>query len=128
MAAVDQVDAYPVLSEMFTPFEDSAGESQQSGPEHQSFSSQGGGEGTAEVLDVGLLRDCETDTVLTGTTLKGSEAESKLLFPSADCSEEYRHTPQILSTVGSASPSPASGADMPHHSFCIPPSQGTFEV
>ena len=126
MATVDQVDAYPVLSEMFTPFEDSAGESQQSGPEHQSFSSQGGGEGTAEVLDMGLLRDCETDTVVTGTTLKGSEAESKLmLFPSADCSEEYRHTPQILSTVGSPSP---SVTDMAHQSFSIPPSQGTFEV
>ena len=118
MATVDQVDAYPVLSESFTAFDDSAAESQQSGPEHRSFSSQGGGEGTAEALDVGLLqlhvRDRETDSVTTGTTLKGSEAESKvMLFPSADCSEEYRCTPQILSTVGTCS---------------IPPSQGTFEV
>ena len=124
MATVDQVDAaYPVLSESFTPFEDSAGESQQSGPEQQSFSSQGGGEGTAEALDVGLLQDCETDSVATGTTLKCSQNESKLmLFPSADCSEEYRCTPRIISTVGTS-----NGSGFNRHS-CSIPSQGTFEV
>ena len=125
MATVDQVAPYPVLSESFTPFEDSAAESQQSGPEHQQFSSQGGGEGTAEALDMGLLRDCDMDSVATGTTLKGSEHESKIiLFPSADCSEEYRCTSRIKKTTLGTS----SGSDLAHHSCSIPPSQGTFEV
>lgn len=128
MATVDQVDAFPVLSELFTPFDDSAAESQQSGPEHQSFSSQGGGEGTAEALDVGgllKLRDCDTDSVATETTLKGSEAESKLLhFPSADCSEEYRCSSQIMPNAHTSS----SGSNVFHKPFSIPPSQGTFEV
>lgn len=126
MATVDQVDAFPVLSESFTPFDDSACESQQSGPEHQSFSSQGGGEGTAEAIDVGLLqlRDCETDSVATGTTLKGSEAESKvILFPSADCSEEYRCSSQIMPKIRTSS----IGSNVIRQPS-IPPSQGTFEV
>ena len=131
MATVDQVDSYQVLSESFTPFDDSAAEtlsmneSQQSGPEHQSFSSQGGGEGTAEALDVDLLqlRDCDSDSVATGTTLKDSETESKIMhFPSADCSDEYRHTPQMSSTVGTSNTS-----SLIRHS-CSIPSQGTFEV
>lgn len=129
MATVDQVDAFPVLSELFTPFDDSAAESQQSGPEHQSFSSQGGGEGTAEALDVGgllKLRDCDTDSVATETTLKGSEAESKVMhFPSADCSEEYRCSSQIMPNVHTSS----SGSNVIHNKpFSIPSSQGSFEV
>lgn len=123
MSTVDQVDAYPVLSESFTPFEDSTVESQQSGPEHQSFSSQGGGEATAEALDMGLLRDCDTDSVATGTTLKGSEAASRIMFPSADCSEEYRCSSRLVSSFGTSSTD-----NNVHHSCTPPPSQGTFEV
>ena len=125
MPTVDhQVDAYPVLSESFTPFEDSTAESQQSGPQHQSFASQGGGEGTAEALDIGLLHDCDTESVATGTTLKGSENESRMiLFPSADCSEEYRCTPRMMSNLSSQSDS-----NLLQHCGSVPPSQGAFEV
>lgn len=128
MATVDQVDGFQVLSESFTQFDDSATESQQSGPEHQSFSSQGGGEGTAEALDMGgilKLRDCDADSVATETTLKGSEAESNIMhFPSADCSEEYRCSSQIMPNVCTSS----SGTNGLHKGFTILPSQGTFEV
>lgn len=124
LANVDhQVDAFPVLSESFTPFEDSSIGSRQSGPQHQSFASQGGGEGTAEALDVGGVHDCDTESVATGTTLKGSESESRILFPSADCSDEYRCTPRMMTTVLSQSDS-----NLLQHSGSVPPSQGTFEV
>lgn len=125
MPTVDhQVDAYPVLSESITPFEDSVVESRQSGPQHQLFSSQGGGEGTAEAIDAGLLHDGDTESVATETTLKGSQNESRIiLFPSADCSEEYRCTPRMMSTLLSQSDS-----NLLHHNASLPPSQGTFEV
>lgn len=136
-ATVDQVDSYQVLSESFTHFGDSTGdtlsmnESQRSGPEHQSFSSQGGGEATAEAIDISLLqlRECDGESAISGTTLKGTDiaAQSTILhFPSADCSEEYRQSPSVATLVGSS-----NGSDMRalHHSYCsAPPSQGTFEV
>ena len=124
MANVDhQVDAFPVLSESFTPYEDSSVGSRPSGPQHQSFASQGGGEGTAEALDIGGLHDCDTDSVATGTTLKGSQIEPRILFPSADCSEEYRCTPRMMNGVLSQSDS-----NLLQHSGSVPPSQGMFEV
>jgi hypothetical protein len=124
MANVDhQVDAFPVLSESFTQYEDSTVGSRQSGPQHQSFASQGGGEGTAEALDVGGLHDCDTESVATGTTLKGSQNELRILFPSADCSDEYRCTPRMMNTVLSQSDS-----NLLQHSGSVPPSQGMFEV
>ena len=125
MPTVDhQVDAYPVLSESFTPYEDSTVESQQSGPQHLSFASEGGGEGTAEALDVGLLHDCDAESVATGTTLKGSENESRvILFPSADCSDEYRCTPRMMACAASQSDS-----NLLQYSGSVPPSQGAFEV
>ena len=136
-ATVDQVDSYQVLSESFTHFGDSTGdmmsmnESQHSGPEHQSFSSQGGGEATAEAIDISLLqlRECDGESAVSGTTLKGTDvaAESSVLhFPSADCSEEYQQSPSAATLVGSSN---GSGMMALHHSYHSgPPSQGTFEV
>ena len=124
MATVDQVDSYQVLSESFTPFNDSAADlsenkSQLSIPDHSSFLNQGGGEGTAEAIDLNLLqhRDCDNDSTMTGTT--GSKV---LHFPSADCSDEYRHASSINSAMGPNRPM------IVEHSCSVPPSQGAFEV
>ena len=130
MPTVDQVDSYQVLSESFTPFNDSAADlsenkSQQSIPDHSTFLNQGGGEGTAEAIDINLLRlrDCDEDSAVTGTTLKGSETGSRVIhFPSADCSDEYRRASSINSAMGSNHPI------IIEHSCSVPPSQGAFEV
>ena len=136
-ATVDQVDSYQVLSESFTHFEDSTGDTasmndcqRQSCEEHQSFSSQGGGEATAEAIDLSLLqlRNCDGDSEISGTTLKGTDVGEKrsiLHFPSADCSEEYRHTPSLPTLVACSGESDLTPV---HDSLSIPPSEGAFEV
>ena len=136
-ATVDQVDSYQVLSESFTHFEDSTGDTasmndcqRRSCEEHKSFSSQGGGEATVEAIDLSLLqlRNCDGDSEVSGTTLKGTdvgEDRSILHFPSADCSEEYRHTPSIPTLVASSGESDLTPV---HDSLSIPPSEGAFEV
>ena len=133
-STVDQVDPYHLLSEPYVRFEDvssnpSVDESQTTivesdGPEHQEFSSQGGGEATADILDLNLrrLREVDIDSMVTdglgteSTNMGGGIAH----FPSADCSDEY--VTLVPSSSGNSTPK-----QLPN-GYVVPSSQELFDV
>lgn len=114
---VDQVDPYQILSEPYIQFEDvstdpSVIESQitqeQEHQEHQSFSSQGGGEDAANAVDqmnlsLSQLQEDVDSTVVTETVEPDAGPRPIFHFPSADCSSQY--TPTLVdSSSGSLTP------------------------
>lgn len=121
-ATVDQVDPYHLLSEPYVQFDDSSTQpsvvesmmtmEESDGPEHHEFSSQGGGEGTADMLEFGLvrLRDGDIDSMVTDPPDMGTNVTH---FPSADCSDEYGTL--VASSTDSSTPKQLS------NSFVIPP-------
>ena len=135
--AVDHMDplAYHLLSGPCMQFEDvstdpSVNESQLTTDEsimgeQQVFESQGGGEGTADMLDpldmrLARLREDEIDSILTDSEI-GKHMMNH--FPSADCSSQYTAT----IVAGSTSTSGESTPKM-QKVFVIPPSQQSFDV
>lgn len=127
--AVDHLD---LLSGPYRPFEDvstdpSVVESQltESMVEQQMFDSQGGGEGTAVMLDplesrLARLQEDEIDSIFTD-----SESGRQIMnhFPSADCSSQYTTTVVAGSTSTSGESTPKI-----QKVFIIPPSQQSFDV
>ena len=133
-STVDQVDPYHLLSEPYVRFEDvssnpSVDESQTTivesdGPEHQEFSSQGGGEATADILDFSLmrLREGDIDSMVTDGLEAGSRSTGGIIahFPSADCSDEY--VTLVASSSGNSTPKQLTNG------FVVPSSQEPFDV
>ena len=133
-STVDQVDPYHLLSEPYVRFEDvssnpSVDESQTTivesdGPEHQEFSSQGGGEATADILDLSLtrLREGDIDSMVTDGLETGSRTAGGVIahFPSADCSDEY--VTLVASSSGNSTPKQLTNG------FVVPSSQEPFDV
>ena len=137
-STVDQVDPYHILSEPYVQFEDvstdpSVTESQLTMDEsdrleHQDFSSQGGGEGTADLLDLSLMRlqDGDIDSMVTDGPDIGPPITH---FPSADCSEEYTHTNSLVTLVASSrDSSPKQLSSGLSNGFVVPSSQEPFDV
>ncbi len=133
--AVDHMDPYHLLSGPYVQFEDvstdpSVIESQLTMDEsvlgEQVFESQGGGEGSAAILDpldvrLVRLRDDEIDSLLTDSELGGEVMNH---FPSADCSSQYTAT---IIAGGSTSTSGESTPKL-QKVFVIPSSQQSFDV
>ena len=133
-STVDQVD---VFSEPYNQFEDvstnpSIVESQMTfvdsdRPEHQAFSSEGGGEGTADLLELSLMQP-DDDTLVTDGT--GSAPPIKH-FPSADCSDEYTRTNSVVTLIASRANSNSSPKRLSSglsNGFIVPSSQEPFVV
>lgn len=137
--AVDQLDSYHhLLSGPCIPFEDvstepSIIESQLTmdgsliGGEHHQvvFESQGGGEGTADMLDpldmrMVRLQEDEIDSLLTDSEMGRQEMNH---FPSADCSTQYTTTLVAGSTSTSGESTPKLQSV-----FTLPPSLQSFDV
>lgn len=135
--AVDHMDplAYHLLSGPCMQFEDvstdpSVIESQltmdESMMEEPVFESQGGGEGTAVMLDplddirLARLREDELDSILTDSEIGRDEMNH---FPSADCSSQYTATIVAGSTSTSGESTPKL-----QKVFVIPSSQQSFDV
>lgn len=137
-STVDQVDPYHILSEPYVQFEDvstdpSVTESQltleeSDRQEHQAFSSQGGGEGTADLLDLSLMRlqNGDIDSMVTD----GPEIGPPIThFPSADCSEEYTNTNSLVTLVASSrDSSPKQLSSGLSNGSVVPSSQEPFDV
>lgn len=133
--AVDHMDPCHLLSGPCIPFEyvstdPSVVESQMTMDEsmmgeHQVFESQGGGEGTADMLDpldinMARLREDELDSILTDSEVGGQVLNH---FPSADCSSQYTATIVAGSTSTSGESTPKL-----QKVFVMPPSQQSFDV
>ena len=133
--AVDHMDPCHLLSGPYMQFEDvstdpSVVESQLTMDEsmmgeHQVFESQGGGEGTADMLDpldmrLVRLREDEIDSILTDSEIGRHEMNH---FPTADCSSQYTATIVAGSTSTSGESTPKL-----QKVFVIPPSQQSFDV
>ena len=140
--SVDQVDPYQILSEPYMQFEDSTSGTQpmcevadeMDGPEgamlseHREFSSQGGGEATADVLDLTPTHVDDNLSESNSTSASASMGKARdsipiTHFPSADCSEEY-HSPSLGTLV------PSSGEPSPvlSNGFIVASSQQPFDV
>ena len=126
--AVDQVDPYQILSEPYIQFEDvstdpSVIESQiTQDQEHQSFCSQGGGEGTADALGPMNLSLSQLQDDTDATTVTEPEMGPRIThFPSADCSSQY--TPTLVASSSSGSSTPKTP-----NMFALPHSQYQFDV
>ena len=133
-STVDQVD---VFSEPYNQFEDvstnpSIVESQMTfvdsdRPEHQAFSSEGGGEGTADLLELSLMQP-DDDTLVTDGTATAPPIQH---FPSADCSEQYTRTNSVVTLIASSANSNSSPKRLSSglsNGFVVPLSQEPFAV
>ncbi len=133
--AVDHIDPYQFFSGPCMQFEDvstdpSVIESQLTMDEsimgdQQVFESQGGGEGTADMLDpldmrLARLREDEIDSILTDSEISKHDMNH---FPSADCSSQYTATIVAGSTSTSGESTPKL-----QKVFVIPASQQSFDV
>ena len=132
--AVDHVDdPYNILSEPFIPFEDASTEPsmidscitmEEPDGGHRQFSSEGGGEGTADMTELSLSRCQDGSSEVTDSTLRQTITH----FPSADCSEDYARE-SMGTLVGSSSGDSSTPRQSPAEGFSLhPPRQGRLNV